>query len=88
MHLNIVLGIFATMEAQSIKAELIEWLKELDDKSILTSLLQFKKSAESGDWVDKLTQEQIESLERGLSNLYDGKIISTKDFWISYGRQV
>ena len=80
--------IFATMKAESIKSELIEWLSKLDDKSILTSLLQFKKSAESGDWSDNLTKDQLESLQRGLSDLDNGNLTASKDFWSSYGRQV
>ena len=76
------------MKAESIKNELIEWLSKLDDKSILASLLQFKKSAEAGDWTDNLTKEQIESLQRGLSDAEKGNVISSKDFWNSYGRQV
>lgn len=76
------------MKAESIKSELIEWLSKLDDKSILTSLLQFKKSAESGDWTDNLTKEQLESLQRGLSDLDKGNVISSKDFWNSYWRQI
>lgn len=76
------------MKAESIKNELMEWLSKLDDKSILTSLLQFKKSAESGDWSDNLTKEQLESLQRGLSDMEKGNVISSKDFWNSYGRKV
>jgi RNA polymerase-binding transcription factor DksA len=76
------------MKAESIKNELIEWLSKLEDKSILTSLLQFKKSAESGDWSDNLTKEQLESLQRGLSDMEKGNVISSKDFWNSYGRKV
>lgn len=76
------------MNSESIKNELIEWLSKLDGKSILASLLQFKKSAESVDWADNLTKEQIESLQRGLSDAEKGNVISSKDFWSSYGRQV
>jgi RNA polymerase-binding transcription factor DksA len=74
------------MKAESIKNELIEWLSKLDDKSLLTSLLQYKKSAEAGDWADNLTKEQIESLQRGLADLKNGSIISSKDFWESVSR--
>jgi hypothetical protein len=76
------------MKAESIKSELIKWLSKLDDQRILTSLLQFKKSTEAGDWTDSLTKEQIESLQRGLSDTEQGNIISSRDFWNSYGRQV
>ena len=76
------------MKAESIKSELLEWLSKLDDQIILISLLQFKKSAESGDWSDNLTKDQLESLQRGLSDLDKGNLSSTKDFWSSYGRKV
>lgn len=80
--------IFAIMKAEIIKIELMEWLSGLEDKSLLTSLLQFKKSAEAGDWSDNLTKEQLDSLQRGLSDLENGNTISSKDFWSSYGRKV
>ena len=76
------------MKADSIKSELIDWLSKLDDQSILASLLQFKKSTEAGDWADNLSQDQVESLQRGLSDMENGNVISSKDFWNSYGRQV
>lgn len=85
-YLESIISIFAITLADSIKTELIEWLSRLDDKSILTSLLQFKKSIEAGDWCDNLTQEQIESLQRGLADLEQGGIMKSEDFWKSYGR--
>lgn len=69
------------MNADLIKNELLEWLTKLEDKSLLTSLLQFKKSAEAGDWADNLTDEQLESLQQGLADYKAGDLISSKDFW-------
>jgi RNA polymerase-binding transcription factor DksA len=74
------------MKSESIKIELIEWLTRLDDNHILTSLLQFKKSSESGDWADNLTKEQTRSLQRGLADSDNKQVLSSKDFWTSYGR--
>ncbi len=76
------------MKVESIKNELVEWLLKLDDKSVLASLLQFKKSTESGDWTDNLTKDQLESLNRGFSDLEKGNVISSEDFLNSYGRKV
>jgi hypothetical protein len=67
--------------------ELIEWLNGLDDAGILTSLLQFKKSTESKDWADNLTNDQIESLQRGLSDVTNKRLISGEDLRNSYGRK-
>jgi RNA polymerase-binding transcription factor DksA len=74
------------MKSESLKIELIEWLTRLEDKSLLTSILQLKKSSEAGDWSDNLTDEQIQSLQRGLSDMRNGKVISSKSFWKTYGR--
>jgi hypothetical protein len=76
------------MKSESIKIELIEWLTRLDDKSLLTSLLQFKKASEQGDWSDNLTPGQLESLQRGLQDMKNKKVISSQKFWSSYGKKV
>lgn len=75
------------MKSDSIKMELIEWLNGLEDTGILTSLLQFKKSTESKDWADNLTNDQIESLQRGLSDVTNKRLISGEDLRNSYGRK-
>ncbi len=76
------------MKAENIRIELIEWLTKLDDVSLLTSILQFKKSNESGDWADNLNAEQIKSLQRGLADMHNGNLIDSKTFWASYGRKI
>lgn len=76
------------MKAESIKIELIEWLAGLDDQSLLTSLLQFKKASEQGDWADNLTPDQLESLQRGLQDMKNKNVISSQTFWSSYGKKV
>ena len=76
------------MSAEIIKIELIEWLTKLEDKSLLTSLLQFKKSSQKGDWADNLSPEQVESLQRGLRDLKNKDVISSKNFWNSYGKKI
>ncbi len=75
------------MKSDSIKLELIEWLNGLDDAGILTSLLQFKKSTESKDWADDLTKDQIESLQRGLADADNKRLISGEALRNSYGRK-
>ena len=76
------------MKAENIKIELIEWLTRLNDKSLLTSLLQFKKASEKGDWSDNLTSEQLESLQRGLHDMKNKKGLSSQKFWSFYGKKI
>jgi len=74
------------MKSESIKLELIAWLTKLEDKNILSSLLKLKKSAETEDWSDHLSDEQLASLQKGISELEDNLVISSQDFWKNYGR--
>ncbi|MEO5570589.1 MAG: hypothetical protein ABIT08_00940 [Bacteroidia bacterium] len=76
------------MNSESIKSELLDWLQKLNDKSILTSLLQFKKASETGDWFDNLTSEQLDSLQRGLNDIKNGDTLTSEQFWKSYGRKI
>jgi hypothetical protein len=76
------------MGSESVKSELLEWLQKLNDKSILTSLLQFKKAAEIGDWYDNLSSSQLDSLQRGLKDIKNGDTLTSEQFWKSYGRKI
>jgi len=73
------------MKAQSLKIELLEWLNSIEDIRVLSTLMQFKKAATVEDWAEKLTDDQLESLKRGISELNNNKVISSKDFWKAYG---
>ena len=57
------------MKAQSLKIELLEWLNSIEDIRVLSTLMQFKKAATVEDWAEKLTDDQLESLKRGISQL-------------------
>ncbi len=69
------------MKAQSLKIELLEWLNSIEDMRILSTLMQFKKATIVEDWAEKLTDDQLESLKRGISEMNDKKVISSEDFW-------
>ncbi len=69
------------MKAQSLKIELLEWLSSIEDIRLLSTLMQFKKATTEEDWAEKLTDDQLESLKRGISELNNKKVISSEDFW-------
>ena len=73
------------MKAQSLKVELLEWLNSIEDMRILSTLMQFKKATIVEDWAEKLTDDQLESLKKGISEMNDKKVISSEDFWKAYG---
>jgi predicted transcriptional regulator len=65
------------MNIQSEKLNLIEWISRLDDSSIVEKLTKIKEEyLKSKDWADKLNEEEIESINRGLKDFEEGKIHS------------
>lgn len=72
----------------NIKLELIEWLSKLNDKHLLATLMQIKKSSDNKDWADNLSDGQRASLEKGLSDEKNNRIIKSSDFWLRYGKKL
>jgi len=75
------------MSTDAIKLELIQWLSRLDDPGLLTSLLQFKKAAEAGDWFDELTEDQRSAIAEGEADVRAGRVIDSEAFWMKHGRK-
>lgn len=65
------------MNIQTEKLGLIEWISKLNDISIIEKLKSIKEDySKSKDWWDTLKKEELESIERGLKDLEEGKIHS------------
>ena len=66
------------MDTQGLKSELLKFIKETEDASLLKKVSEFvsllKKQKES-DWADELSEEQIKSIERGLDDVKNGRVI-------------
>ena len=64
------------MNAQSVKADIIQWITELDDQSILLELKKIKEqSTKKIDWWDTISVEERQSIERGLEDSKNGRTI-------------
>lgn len=74
------------MSSDAMKLELIQWLSQLEDKGLLSSLFQIKKSSEAADWYDDLTEDQRAAIAEGEADLKAGRVISSEDLWMKYGR--
>jgi hypothetical protein len=74
------------MSTEAIRNELIDWISELEDQSLLGSLLGIKKATQHSDWADDLSPEERRSIERGLDDLKNGRMTPSKDFWARHGR--
>jgi len=62
------------MNIQTEKLELIEWITKLNDSSVIAKIRELKLSyTQSKDWWDSLKKEELESIERGLKDLEEGR---------------
>ena len=77
------------MNIQALKYEIIEWITRTNDSSLLKTLKSIKDSnAAMADWFDDLSQEEIDSLNRGISDHDNGDVLTSKEFWAGYGDKV
>jgi hypothetical protein len=74
------------MGHEAIKLELIEWLTKLNDNETLDFLKVVKKSREDNqDWWHELTNDQKESIERGLRDIDLGNVTPHSKIADKYG---
>ncbi len=67
------------MNIQVEKLGLIDWILRISDASIIQKLNVIKEeNSKSLEWWDTLHKEEIESIERGLENIKEGKVHTHK----------
>jgi hypothetical protein len=76
------------MSTKLLRKELIDWLSELNDPSLLESLSSIKNSMQSGDWYNDLSDSQKESLEKGIKDHENGQYLDSQEFWSRYGKNL
>ncbi|MFZ4435014.1 MAG: hypothetical protein ACOYOR_00755 [Flavobacterium psychrophilum] len=60
---------------QSKKLELIQWLSTIEDLSVLNKISDLKKQ-ENKDWWNSISENEKQSLEKGLQDAEAGKLSS------------
>lgn len=73
------------MGHDAIKLELIEWLVQLEDDEVIRYLKIVKDSEGSNDWWNDLTDEQKAGIERGLSDIDEGRTFPHEEVRKRYG---
>ena len=62
------------MNIQTEKLDLIEWISRLNDTSIIDKLREIKNDySNSKDWWDSLKKEEMDSINRGLKDIEEGR---------------
>jgi hypothetical protein len=58
---------------QSIKLDLIQWLLTLEDKAVLTKIIDLRESAKQ-DWWDSISKDEKDAINRGIDEANVGNI--------------
>lgn len=65
------------MDIQSEKLSLIEWISRLNDSSVIEKIRDIRKEySKSDNWWNSLKKEEIESINRGLKDIEEGRVHS------------
>lgn len=65
----------ADLNIQSKKLELIQWLSTIEDLSVLNKIIALKKQ-ENKDWWNSISENEQQSIEKGLKDAEAGKLNS------------
>jgi hypothetical protein len=63
------------MNMKSEKEKLIDWIRTVDDETIIEKLKLVKDSNAENGWWEELSDAEIASIERGLADAKAGRII-------------
>ena len=63
------------LQIQNKKLELIQWLSTIEDLSVLNKIIDLKKQ-ENKDWWNLISDNEKQSIEKGLQDADTGKLNS------------
>ena len=64
-----------TLNIQTLKLELIQWLSTIEDIKVLEKIIDLKKQ-ENSQWWDRLSAQEKDSIEYGLKDAEEKKLKS------------
>ena len=74
------------MNIQMLKYEIIELVTKTNDNFLLKTLKSIidSNAKTTAGWYDELSNEEIESINRGIENHEKGEVLTSKEFWSGY----
>lgn len=57
------------------KNKLIEWIRSLDDESIIDRIRLIKENPSMQDWCSEISDEEKASIEKGIEDVKAGRVI-------------
>ncbi len=61
------------LNLQNKKLELIQWLSTLEDSTLIEKIMELRK-LESKDWWNSISENEKQSIEKGLQDAEEGKL--------------
>ena len=61
------------LNIQKKKLELIQWLSTIEDSTIIEKIMELRKK-ESKDWWNSISENEKESIEKGIKEADSGKL--------------
>ncbi len=74
------------MDLSAEKLDLIRWITELKDLSVLKSIQVLRQKSVSSDWADELSEDEILGIKQGLQDLKDGNVVDHSEALKIYGK--
>lgn len=75
------------MDIRAEKIKLMEWLNSLSDQSVIEKLMAIKEAVStSKDWYTLLSEEEKQSIQKGLSDVEKGNVSPHIDISKKYGK--
>ena len=71
---------------QSKKIELIQWLSAIDDMDILNKVSALLLDEQKKEWQGNISEAEYESIEKGLQDAADGKLVPHSKARAIYGK--
>jgi len=73
------------MNIQTEKQNLIDWISSLEDESLIETIKEFRESYTSKkDWWDEISESERNSIDRGLKDLEEGRIVPFEEVMEKY----
>ena len=71
----------SSAELNQKKLDLIAWINQLSDVSLISFLDGLRNSRIEKDWWEELSEAEKKSVLKGLKDAEEGNLISSSDFW-------
>jgi predicted transcriptional regulator len=62
----------------NLKLELVQWLMNIEDSRTFDKIMAIKK-AENNDWWSGISQQEIASIEAGIADANEGKLMDLQE---------